>query len=134
MDGPLGLCSVCQEGLWNQLVRRTGVIEGVFDNSTSSLEIFGVTLMPLAQFRKDLVAGPSRESYSVDWTWAPDTDSDSIDRPDLANQTLLELPKGEAHGLWWATVTLHSEEVRRWDKTSPNAWWAINRERTGIYI
>jgi hypothetical protein len=128
----LGLCSVCQDGLWNQLVRRTGVIEGTFvSNNTGPRKMFGVELMPLAQFRKEPVKGLPRESYSVDWKFGG---PDGVDRPDLANQTSLDLPDDEARGHWWVRVSLWSDEVRRWDQTHPSSQQTINQEETSIFI
>lgn len=126
-----GLCSVCQGGLWNQLVRRTGVVDGVFVNDTGSRVNFGIVTVALAQFRKDRHANldlPS-ESFSVEWKYGG---RDGVDRPELANQTSLDFPIDEARGWWWAVVTLHGEEVRRWDSTG--GLWAVNRWEGGVFI
>lgn len=104
---PTGLCSVCQEGLWQKLLGQIRLVDLVAvahdgPNTTVTLD-----LLPLAHLRRPSSAWLPAESYSIDWTLNGDL------QPELANQTSFSMRQVRGWE-WEALVALHSDEVRQW--------------------
>lgn len=57
-------CKVCVEELWLRLLRRISIIE----NAASDCRYFGISLLPLAQFRVEETAVGAGEKYEIVWS------------------------------------------------------------------
>ncbi|KAF7299436.1 hypothetical protein MIND_00893400 [Mycena indigotica] len=96
-------CKACLEGLWLSLLRDVSLIDGIDESNSSDPHETTLTLrlVPLAQFRADVVVGLA-ESYTVIWS------QDGRTLENLTNKTQVSVPAGT----YTVDVKYSTSEVR----------------------
>jgi len=97
-------CVVCQENIWHQFFARISLIDGLITTPSGNTVSANLTVIPLAQFRKNPITG---EKYLVRWY------KGGVEDTTLANLFQWSKPLGEATGQWEVHVEFQTLEVRR---------------------
>lgn len=96
-------CKVCLEGLWLSLLKRIDLVDNFkIACGRDRRRIFGVDLVPLAEFREPPVS--SEESYSIAWS------KDGKVLPQFANMTHIDV--SDEVGTYHVDIRFSTEEVR----------------------
>jgi hypothetical protein len=113
-------CKVCTEALWLSLLKRVNLLDEVREGCRwihpsgdfgrlSGLtgrwqKTLDITLVPLAQFRKDAVG--TEESYIIKWT------KDGMPLGGFTNETRIEIDDEISLGTYTIEIKFVTEEVR----------------------